>query len=97
MKEAPKPSPLLIDEIGHWNFPKRENFESYLERLKERRTEDNYRYTDKDLEDNKSYIKDCWEQNLSVYKCLEWMYFYEKTREKLDEYITKELDNETTN
>lgn len=71
----------------------KETFENYLLRLKERRTEDDYRYTDKDLEDNKSYIKDCWETNLSVYKCLEWMYFYENTKEKLDEYITKELKN----
>jgi hypothetical protein len=91
MKDAPRPITFLIDEMGHWEFPKRENFESYLERLKERRTEDYYRYTDKDLENNISYIKDCWETNLSVYKCLEWMSFYENTKQKLDEYITKEL------
>ncbi len=53
----------------------KETFESYLERLKERRTEDNYKYSDEDFEDKIDYIKDCWETNLSVYKCLEFMYF----------------------
>jgi hypothetical protein len=53
----------------------KETFESYLERLKERRTEDNYNYTDEDFEKYKDYIRDCWLTNLSVYKCLEFMYF----------------------
>ena len=53
----------------------KETFESYLERLKERRTEDGYRYTDEDFEKYKDYIRDCWLNNLSVYKCLEFMYF----------------------
>lgn len=52
-----------------------ETFESYLIRLKQRRTEDGYRYTDEDFETYKAYIEDCWKTNLSVYKCLEFMYF----------------------
>ena len=53
----------------------KETFKSYIERLKERRTEDGYRYTDEDFEKYKEYIRDCWLTNLSVYKCLEFMYF----------------------
>jgi hypothetical protein len=53
----------------------KEEFEDYLKRLKERRTEDGYRYTDEDFEKHIDYIKDCYKTNLSVYKCLEFMYF----------------------
>jgi len=53
----------------------KETFESYLERLKAKRTEDGYNYTDEDFEKYKDYIRDCWLTNLSVYKCLEFMYF----------------------
>ena len=53
----------------------KETFESYLERLKAKRTEDSYIYTDEDFEKYKDYILDCWLTNLSVYKCLEFMYF----------------------
>jgi hypothetical protein len=52
----------------------RETFESYLQRLKDRRTEDGYEYTDEDFEEHKGYIKDCYEYNLNVYKCLEFFY-----------------------
>ena len=52
-----------------------ETFEDYLKRLKERRTQDGYRYTDEDFEKNKYYIKNCWLNDLSVYKCLEFMNF----------------------
>lgn len=52
-----------------------ETFENYLKRLKDRRTEDGYNYTDEDFEKYNDYIKDCWKTNLSVYKCLEFMYF----------------------
>ena len=55
-----------------------EPYENYLKRLKERRTEDNYKYSDEDFEKYDEYIKDCWKGNLSVYKCLEFMYFAEK-------------------
>ena len=55
-----------------------ESFEQYLQSLKDRRTEDNYKYTDEDFERHIDYIKDCWSTNLSVYKCLEWMYFEKK-------------------
>ena len=52
-----------------------EEFEDYLKRLKARRTEDGYRYTDEDFEKYNDYIKDCFKTNLSVYKCLKFMYF----------------------
>lgn len=55
-----------------------ESFESYLFRLKERRTEDKYQYTDLDFERNLEYIKNCYKKNLSVYKCLEFMYYKQK-------------------
>lgn len=55
-----------------------ESFEQYLQSLKDRRTEDGYKYTDEDFEKYIDYIKDCWSTNLSVYKCLEWMYFEKK-------------------
>jgi hypothetical protein len=55
-----------------------ETLAEYIERLKERRTEDNYKYSDKDFEKYKEYVEDCYVQNLSVYKCLEFMYFAEK-------------------
>lgn len=53
-------------------------FEDYLQRLKDRRTEDNYKYTDEDFIQYQEYIKDCYNTNLSVYKCLEFMYFTER-------------------
>ena len=53
----------------------KETFKDYLESLKERRTEDDYNYTDEEFEKYKDYIWDCWLTNLSVYKCLEFMYF----------------------
>ena len=57
---------------------RKETFTEYIERLKERRTEDNYKYSDEDFEKYKEYITDCWLTNLSVYKCLEFMYFAEE-------------------
>jgi hypothetical protein len=56
----------------------RETFEQYLQRLKDRRTEDSYEYTDEDFIKYEEYITDCWLTNLSVYKCLEFMYFAER-------------------
>jgi hypothetical protein len=53
----------------------RETFKDYLKSLKDRRTEDGYRYTDEDFDKHKDYIKDCYDNRLSVYKCLEFMYF----------------------
>jgi len=53
----------------------RETFEQYLQRLKDRRTEDDYRYTDEDFEKYRDYIQYCYETDLSVYKCLEFMFF----------------------
>ena len=51
------------------------NFEEYFLAVKNRRTEDNYGYTDEDLEKYKYYFEDCWKRNLSIYKSLEWLYF----------------------
>lgn len=63
-----------------------ENFENYLERLKTRRDEDQYPYTDKDFEKYIDYIKNCWKTNLSVYKCLEFMWFQtEEAKQNLKE------------
>jgi hypothetical protein len=66
----------------------KETFEDYLQRLKDRRTEDDYKYTDEDFIQYEEYIKDCWKTNLSVYKCLEFMWF--ATEEAEDNF--KELD-----
>jgi len=52
-----------------------ETFESYIQRLKDRRTEDGYQYTDEDFEKYKEYVEDCYKTNLSVYKCLEFFYY----------------------
>jgi hypothetical protein len=55
-----------------------QTLEEYLQKLKDRRTEDDYKYTDEDFEKNKKYISDCFKNEISVYKCLELMYFAEK-------------------
>ena len=59
----------------------KETFDEYLQRLKDRRTEDDYKYSDEDFEKYENYITDCWLQDLSVYKCLEFMYFEVKNQE----------------
>ena len=56
----------------------KETFDEYLIRLKNRRTEDDYKYTDEDFKNRIHYIFDCYEKDLSVYKCLEFMYFVER-------------------
>ena len=53
----------------------KESLEDYIQRLKQRRTEDGYGYTDDDFEKYNNYIKDCWQNELSVYKCLEFIFF----------------------
>ena len=53
----------------------KETFEEYLQRLKDRRNEDNYGYTDEDFIRYEYYIRNCYDDNLSVYKCLEFMWF----------------------
>ncbi len=68
-----------------------ETFADYLQRLKERRTEDDYKYTDEDLIQYDEYIRDCYETNLSVYKCLEFMYFEERSLSNLREKKLKDL------
>ena len=51
------------------------DFEEYLEAVKQRRDEDNYDYTDEDLEKYKYYFEDCCKSNLSIYKSLEFLWF----------------------
>ena len=53
----------------------KKDFDLYLLTLKKRRDEDKYGYTNKDLNENIKYIKECYNNNLSVYKCLEFMSF----------------------
>lgn len=50
-------------------------FEAYFERVKEYRTKNEYSYSDETLEQYKGCIKACFEDNLSVYKCLEFLWF----------------------
>jgi len=68
-----------------------ETFADYLQRLKERLTEDDYKYTDEDFIQYDEYIRDCYETNLSVYKCLEFMYFEERSLSNLREKKLKDL------
>ena len=56
----------------------KETFDEYLQRLKDRRTEDDYKYSDEDFNDYIYHILDCYEKNISVYKCLEFMYFMKR-------------------
>lgn len=58
-----------------------ESFEDYLNRLKDRRYEDGYGHTNEDFETYKDYIKNCCKTGLSVYKCLEFMWFKTKDAE----------------
>tara|TARA_R110000782_G_scaffold64899_1_gene132163 strand:- start:104 stop:328 length:225 start_codon:yes stop_codon:yes gene_type:complete len=53
----------------------KETFEEYLQRLKDRRNEDGYGYTDEDFTQYEDYIMNCYNTDLSVYKCLEFMWF----------------------
>jgi hypothetical protein len=70
----------------------KETFEDYLQRLKDRRTEDNYKYTDEDFKNYIYYIFDCYEKGMSVYKCLEFMYFAEKDMD--DQLFNRESKQE---
>ena len=53
----------------------KETFESYFSAVKELRTENNYDYTDEELEKYSGYFKDCWKINMSCYKALEFLWF----------------------
>jgi len=57
------------------------SFNQYLQKLKQRRTEDNYRYTDEDFDKHLDYINECYNNERSVYKCLEFMSFAGKDKE----------------
>jgi hypothetical protein len=70
----------------------RETFEQYLQRLKDRRTEDDYKYTDEDFKKYIYYIFDCYEKGMSVYKCLEFMYFAERDMD--DQLFNREFKQE---
>jgi hypothetical protein len=70
-----------------------EAFEDYLQRLKDRRTEDDYKYTDEDFEKYERYIRDCCKNGMSVYKCLELMYFAKKDMD--DQLFNREPKQET--
>jgi hypothetical protein len=72
----------------------KETFEDYLQRLKDRRTEDGYKYTDEDFENYIYYIFDCYEKGMSVYKCLEFMYFAERDMD--DQLFNRESKQECT-
>jgi hypothetical protein len=72
----------------------KETFEQYLQRLKDRRTEDDYKYTDEDFKKYIYYIFDCYEKGMSVYKCLECMYFAERDMD--DQLFNRESKQEST-
>jgi hypothetical protein len=72
----------------------KETFEQYLQRLKDRRTEDDYKYTDEDFKKYIYYIFDCYEKGMSVYKCLEFMYFAERDMD--DQLFNRESKQEST-
>lgn len=50
-------------------------FNEYFSAVKERRTEDDYGYTDQELEKYSGYFKDCWKINMSEFKALEFLWF----------------------
>ena len=93
------------EDLGLYN----ETFDEYLIRLKDRRTEDNYNYyTDEELELYNDYIMDSWRCGISVYKCLEFMYFAEKEikvedvfndekREGVKQFISEHKQDNTAN
>ena len=51
------------------------NFEDYLQAVKQRRDEDGYIYDDNTLKIYEHYFKDCWKNELSPYKSLEFLWF----------------------
>jgi hypothetical protein len=71
----------------------KETFEDYLQRLKDRRTEDDYKYTDEDFIKYEEYIRDCCKNGMSVYKCLEFMYFAKQDMD--DQLFNREPKQET--
>lgn len=67
------------------------SFEEYIEKVKENlccnMTNDEkkvlicYEYTDKDIDDNLDYFRDCYNRELSAYKSLLWFNDYLKDKE----------------
>lgn len=51
------------------------DFEDYFSAVKQRRTEDDYKYTDEELEQHIEYFKNYNKTNLSIYKSLEFLWF----------------------
>jgi flavodoxin len=83
---------IIMNNLKRNNM-KQETLEQYLQRLKDRRTEDDYKYTDEDFEKYKQYISNCYKSGMSVYKCLEFMYFAEKDID--DQLFNRESKQET--
>ena len=85
----------------HQLIPNPQSFDQYLQKLKDRRTEDNYRYTDEDFDKHLDYINECYNNERSIYKCLEFMSFAGKDKElslegweRSWEIINKQFENE---
>ena len=58
------------------------SLEEYKVKLRKRRDDDGYiKQTDSELELHSKYIEDCFNSGLSVYKCLEFMYFQDNYNE----------------
>jgi hypothetical protein len=55
----------------------RETFEDYIQRLKDIGTKEGYGYTDETFELEFAYIWNCYKNNHSVYRCLEFLYYVE--------------------
>lgn len=92
--DNPEYNDTYSDIQNTWNQRKseKETFEDYLQRLKDRRTEDDYKYTDEDFIKYEEYIRDCCKNGMSVYKCLEFMYFAEKDMD--DQLFNRESKQE---
>lgn len=67
------------------------NFNDYFLALKQRRDEDEYIYTDEDLDKYIDWIKTCFDNNMSCYLCLEMIWFEtEEAKEKYKEIFDYE-------
>lgn len=75
------------------------SFEEYIEKVKEnlccnmsddeRKVLVCYEYTDKNIDDNLDYFKDCYNRELSAYKSLLWFNDYLKDKEKIIKKFSK--------
>jgi len=60
-----------------------DSFEDYLKAVRQRRDEDDYKYSDEDIEKYSDYFKDCWKINMSCYKALEFLWFETEENKEL--------------